>query len=173
MLRRVLRWLAISLFMLLVVLPAVFAAVFLSIQYATERQWLGRAPQHAAIDVRLRQPHPVALLDVGFDSLAARLKLIEAAQRSIELEFFIYELDESARLITQALARKAAQGVRVRILVDFAKPVFRLAPEDTQALAALANRAMRLQCLIQDGEMLITGEGESIRIEPEVVFGKP
>ena len=50
--------------------------------------------------------------------------------------------------------------------------VFRLAPEDTQALAALANRAMRLQCLIQDGEMLITGEGESIRIEPEVVFGK-
>jgi uncharacterized protein YaeQ len=51
--------------------------------------------------------------------------------------------------------------------------VFRLAPEDTQALAALANRAMRLQCLIQDGEMLITGEGESVRIEPEVVFGKP
>jgi uncharacterized protein YaeQ len=51
--------------------------------------------------------------------------------------------------------------------------VFRLAPEDTQALAALANRAMRLQCLIQDGEMLITGEGESLRIEPEVVFGKP
>ena len=51
--------------------------------------------------------------------------------------------------------------------------VLRLAPEDTQALAALANRAMRLQCLIQDGEMLITGEGESIRIEPEVVFGRP
>ncbi|MBS1229826.1 MAG: YaeQ family protein [Proteobacteria bacterium] len=51
--------------------------------------------------------------------------------------------------------------------------VFRLAPEDTQALAALANRAMRLQCLIQDGEMLITGEGESIRIDPELVFGKP
>jgi len=51
--------------------------------------------------------------------------------------------------------------------------VFRLAPEDTQALAALANRVMRLQCLIQDGEMLITGEGESVRIEPEVVFGKP
>ena len=50
--------------------------------------------------------------------------------------------------------------------------VFRLSPEDTQALAALANRAMRLQCLIQDGEMLITGEGESLRIEPEIVFGQ-
>ena len=123
-------------FVLLVVVPAVFAAVFLSIQYATERQWLGKAPQHAAIDVRLRQPHPVALLDVGFDSLAARLKLVEAAQRSIELEFFIYELDESARLITQALARKAAQGVQVRILVDFAKPVFKLAPDVVHSLTA-------------------------------------
>ena len=50
--------------------------------------------------------------------------------------------------------------------------VWRLAPEDTLALAALANRAMRLQCLIQDGEMLITGEGESIRIDPEIVFGQ-
>jgi len=49
--------------------------------------------------------------------------------------------------------------------------VFRLVPEDTLALAALASRAMRLQCLIQDGEMLITGEGESIRIDPEVIFG--
>ena len=49
--------------------------------------------------------------------------------------------------------------------------VFRLAPEDTQALAALANRAMRLQCLIQDGEMLITGEGESLRIDPERLLG--
>ena len=49
--------------------------------------------------------------------------------------------------------------------------VFRLPPEGTLALAALANRAMRLQCMIQDGEMLITGEGESVRIEPELIFG--
>jgi uncharacterized protein YaeQ len=49
--------------------------------------------------------------------------------------------------------------------------VFRLLPESTQALAALASRAMRLQCMIQDGEMLITGEGESVRIEPVLVFG--
>ncbi|WP_301101149.1 YaeQ family protein [Propionivibrio sp.] len=49
--------------------------------------------------------------------------------------------------------------------------VFRLPPESTQALAALANRAMHLQCMIQDGEMLITGEGESVRIEPALIFG--
>ncbi|MFZ4536722.1 YaeQ family protein [Propionivibrio sp.] len=51
--------------------------------------------------------------------------------------------------------------------------VFRLSPESTQALAALANRAMSLQCMTQDGEMLITGEGESVRIEPLLVFGTP
>lgn len=48
--------------------------------------------------------------------------------------------------------------------------VFRLAPHSTQALAALAQRAMTLQCMIQDGEMLITGEGDPVRLEPEVVF---
>ena len=48
--------------------------------------------------------------------------------------------------------------------------VFRLSPENTQALAALANRAMNLQCMTQDGEMLITGEGEAVRVEPAVIF---
>jgi len=47
--------------------------------------------------------------------------------------------------------------------------VFRLSAESTQALAALAGRSMSLQCLIQDGEMLITGEGEAVRIEPLVI----
>ena len=48
--------------------------------------------------------------------------------------------------------------------------VFRLSAESTQELAALANRAMSLQCMTQDGEMLITGEGEAVRVEPLVVF---
>ena len=50
--------------------------------------------------------------------------------------------------------------------------VFRLSSQDTQALAALASRTMTLQCLIQDGEMLITGDGGSVRVEPELVCGK-
>lgn len=131
---RLVRWTGIALLVVLIGVPVVFAIAFLGIQEASERQWLGQAPQHAAIDVRSREPHAVALLDVGFDSLAARLKLIEEAKQSIELEFFIYELDESSRLISQALARKAAQGVKVRILVDFAMPVFKLAPQVARTL---------------------------------------
>lgn len=48
--------------------------------------------------------------------------------------------------------------------------VFRLSSDDTQALAALANRAMSLQCMIQDGEMLVTGEGDAVRIEPAILM---
>ena len=133
---RVVRWIGIALLVLVVGVPLLFYVAFMGIQEASERQWLGQAPQHAAIDVRSRKPHPVALLDVGFDSLAVRLRMIEEARESIELEFFIYELDEASRLITQALARKAAQGVKVRILVDFALPIFKLAPHYARTLEA-------------------------------------
>lgn len=44
--------------------------------------------------------------------------------------------------------------------------VIKLAPESTQALAGLASRNMSLQCMMQDGELLITGEGDPIRFEP-------
>ena len=133
---RVGKWLAYTLLAVLVGIPVTFAVVFLGIQEATERQWLGKAPEHEAIAARSTEPHQVALLDVGFDSLAERLRLIESAKKSIELEFFIYEIDTASRLITQALARKAADGVTVRILVDFAMPVFKLAPAYVKTLEA-------------------------------------
>ena len=134
--RQLFKWLGIGLAVVLVGIPLVFALVFLGIQEATERQWLGKAPESEAIAARSKAPHRVALLDVGFDSLAERLRLIEAAQKSIELEFFIYQIDTSSRLLTQALARKAQQGVQVRMLVDFAMPVFKLAPQYVKTLEA-------------------------------------
>ena len=134
--RQLFKWLGIGLAVVLVGIPLVFALVFLGIQEATERQWLGKAPESEAIAARSKAPHRVALLDVGFDSLAERLRLIESAQKSIELEFFIYQIDTSSRLLTQALARKAQQGVQVRMLVDFAMPVFKLAPQYVKTLEA-------------------------------------
>jgi uncharacterized protein YaeQ len=47
--------------------------------------------------------------------------------------------------------------------------VYRLSSDDMQALAGLATRSMNLQCTIQEGEVLITGEGEPVRVEPLVV----
>ena len=48
--------------------------------------------------------------------------------------------------------------------------VFRLTAGDAQQLALLVARTMNLQCLIQDAEMLITGDGGSLRISPALLF---
>jgi len=48
--------------------------------------------------------------------------------------------------------------------------VFRLSSDDMQALAGLVNRSMNLQCTIQEGEVLITGEGDPVRVEPGLLF---
>lgn len=133
--RRALKRLGIGLLILVAGLPLVLYAAFVGIQEASERQWLGVAPMHESIDVRSREPHRLVLLDEGFDSLAERLRLIDPARESIELEFFIYEIDTASRLVTQALVRKARQGVKVRLLVDFSLPVFKLAPQVAGELA--------------------------------------
>jgi len=73
-------------------------------------------------------PHAITHFDQGAASFNRRLELIAAARRSIALEFFIYDVDDASRLLTQALMKKAREGVQVRILVDFSAPVFQLKP---------------------------------------------
>jgi len=58
------------------------------------------------------------LYSLGIDGLLLRLELIEAAHSSLDLQYYVFHGDESGKLITEALARAAARGVRVRILVD-------------------------------------------------------
>lgn len=62
--------------------------------------------------------HRVILLDQGHDALLTRLQMIESATRSIELQVFIYDLDESGTLVLDALVRAAQRGVKVRVLLD-------------------------------------------------------
>ena len=62
--------------------------------------------------------HQVILLDQGNDALLTRLHMIETARHSVELQVFIYDLDESGTLILDALVRAAQRGVKVRLLLD-------------------------------------------------------
>lgn len=107
---------------------------FLGIMRISEAQWLGGPPFHESIDVRSETPHEITLLDEGILSLAERLTLIEGAETSLDLEFFIYELDDASRIVSQALARKARSGVKVRVLVDFSLAVFKLRPSYAKLL---------------------------------------
>ncbi|WP_395769785.1 phosphatidylserine/phosphatidylglycerophosphate/cardiolipin synthase family protein [Arenimonas sp.] len=62
--------------------------------------------------------HEVILLDQGNDALLTRLHMIESARHSIELQVFIYDLDESGTLMLDAMVRAAQRGVKVRLLLD-------------------------------------------------------
>lgn len=62
--------------------------------------------------------HKITLLNYGLGSLEARLQMIERAKKTIDVEYFIYNLDKSGRIFSQALLKKAREGVKVRMLLD-------------------------------------------------------
>ncbi len=57
-------------------------------------------------------------LDKGHDALLARLALIEAADKTLDLQYYIFRNDETGQLLTWRLFEAAQRGVRVRILLD-------------------------------------------------------
>ncbi len=63
-------------------------------------------------------PTHVAVLKNGDEAFRARLQLIHSAKRSIRMQALIFRGDDSGLFISQALKRKAAEGVDVRVIVD-------------------------------------------------------
>jgi putative cardiolipin synthase len=57
-------------------------------------------------------------LESGLDAFVARIVLAEAAQRSLDLQYYIWHGDTSGKLLLDALLRAADRGVRVRLLLD-------------------------------------------------------
>jgi putative cardiolipin synthase len=57
-------------------------------------------------------------LSRGHDALLTRLALIENAEHSIDMQYYIYRDDETGRLLTWRLFKAAERGVRVRLLLD-------------------------------------------------------
>jgi cardiolipin synthase C len=58
------------------------------------------------------------LLDTGIDGLATRVQLIRHAERTLDLQYFIFRGDETGILIREELRHAADRGVRIRVLVD-------------------------------------------------------
>ena len=44
--------------------------------------------------------------------------MIHAAERTLDLQYFIFRQDETGQLLTRALLRAADRGVRIRVLID-------------------------------------------------------
>jgi len=67
----------------------------------------------------VNEPHQVRLLDNDTAALENVLQMIDRARKSMELEYFVFNPDRSGRLVLQALVKKADEGVKIRILVDY------------------------------------------------------
>lgn len=85
-------------------------------QTDTENTTLGR------LFIPLTQQNPgltgYHMLLEPIDAIAARLLLIEQAQKSIDLQYYIWHNDKIGALAWDALVRAADRGVKVRLLLD-------------------------------------------------------
>ena len=81
---------------------------------------------HATTLARLFEPaaakHPgesgVEYMRYGRMALEARLALADLAERSLDLQYFIWDADVSGHLLADRIIRAADRGVRVRVLLD-------------------------------------------------------
>jgi putative cardiolipin synthase len=58
------------------------------------------------------------IIPVGADGFLIRMQMINAAVRTLDLQYFIFRGDETGQLLTDAVLHAADRGVRVRILID-------------------------------------------------------
>ncbi len=155
--------------------------VLLSYIYYSDTRDVKIVTNVKSIYSRIKEPHQLELLKHGIDSLIKRIDMIKSAKESIELEFFIYELDEASTLVTQELIKASKRGVKIKLLVDYSVAVFKLAPKyagelmesgievryyNTAAnsnLIAVQHRNHR-KLLIVDGVSAVTG-GRNIATE--------
>ena len=88
---------------------------------ALDAQHTARTQLGQAIAPQLLQ-HPslsgIHTLSDPLEAFAARMLLARAAERSLDVQYYIWRGDHTGTLLLQALAQAAQRGVRVRLLLD-------------------------------------------------------
>lgn len=79
---------------------------------------LDASEQALAASTPASPQHVVALLDLSEPALVARLNLIRAARRTIDVQTYIWSQDDLGQLMLDELVQAARRGVKVRILAD-------------------------------------------------------
>ncbi|MFO1313054.1 MAG: phospholipase D family protein [Burkholderiales bacterium] len=59
-----------------------------------------------------------SIMRYGHPAFTTRIVLADLAQKSIDVQYYIWEADATANILADRLARAAERGVRVRVLVD-------------------------------------------------------
>ena len=87
--------------------------------------------------------HYALILDQGQDALLARVDLMRSARQRIDLQTYIFDTDDSARLVLEELLAAARRGVQVRLLIDQLSAI-----SDLRILAALSGAHRNFQIRI-------------------------
>lgn len=54
----------------------------------------------------------------GSEAFALRVQMADSAQRTLDVQYFIFKDDDTGKLLMSAMLRAASRGVRVRVLMD-------------------------------------------------------
>ena len=82
------------------------------------------------------------IIPVGADGFLMRMQMINAAERTLDLQYFIFRGDETGQLLTGAVLQAADRGVRVRVLIDDGETV--AGDDQLTALAAHPSVEIRI-----------------------------
>ncbi len=91
---------------------------------------LGQLVQERRREAGARSDSGFRLLDSVGAAFSSRLALIEAAQRSLDLQYYAIHADGSTEILLQRLRDAARRGVRIRLLLDD----FNIVGKDAQVL---------------------------------------
>src|SRR4029079_11921842 len=82
------------------------------------------------------------LLPVGIDSFLLRMQMAKRAERTLDVQYFLIQSDNTGQLFIEALLAAADRGVRVRVLMDDAGSFGRDA--QVRTLAGYPNVQLRM-----------------------------
>ena len=81
-----------------------------------------RRPGWANSSARRPTQHPglsgFSLLSHGREAFIVRLALADLAERSLDMQYYVWDGDTTGRIIVDRVMKAADRGVRVRLLVD-------------------------------------------------------
>ena len=85
---------------------------------APESTMLGRAVQDRAARAGTRNDSGFALVNSAELAFTSRMALIDAAQKTLDIQYYAIFADDTTERLFDALRAAAARGVRIRILLD-------------------------------------------------------
>ena len=83
-----------------------------------------------------------SLLSQGREAFIARLALADLAERSLDMQYYVWEGDTTGRIILHHVMKAANRGVRVRLLVD--DPFYKASDSVKASLDAHSNVEIRV-----------------------------